>query len=92
VLKSDYGLDLSSHRSQLLSQSDVDAAHFIVPVKRNLCAHIQQTFTDAGPKLRYLSKDIPDPWHQPVEIFRQCALTINECLDEFLSSTHRQID
>jgi protein-tyrosine-phosphatase len=86
VMQDDYGINMTSHSSKLLSVEDVSRAEFIIPVKRDLGEHIATTFLDARKKIRYLERDIPDPWHQPAVIFRSCAANISSLLDKLLPS------
>jgi protein-tyrosine-phosphatase len=80
-----YNVDMTCHRSKLLSQSDVDSAAYIIPVKRDLGRYISNDFSNAKDKIVNFSKDIPDPWHQPVEVFRHCAANIDKMLDEIIN-------
>lgn len=84
VMREDFGIDMTAHRSRLLTQEDVDNAFAIVPVKRSLDYDIQVMFSGAGGKLQHMSADIPDPWHQPVPVFRACASNISSMLGPFL--------
>ncbi len=77
-----YNLDLTSHRSKLLSQEDVDRAFIIIPVKRDLGEYISHEFLNSSSKIRYLVRDVPDPWHQPVHVFSVCAHNLDIMLDE----------
>lgn len=82
VMRRFYGLDLSSHRSKLLTQEDVENAVLIVPVKRDLGEHIRYLFPASESKLHFLKQNISDPWHQPVEVFKKCAEMMDGLLDD----------
>lgn len=86
VLSSVYNIDLSPHRSKLLSPQDIEGAFMIIPVKRDLGTYIVQNHPNSASKIRYLSKDIPDPWHQPVEVFRVCANNIDGMLNDVIQA------
>ena len=86
VLQSDYGIDMSVHRSKLLTQQDLDEADLIIPVKRDLGAYIMDSFAVNREKIRFLRNDIPDPWHQPVAAYRQCATSIDSMLNEVVDT------
>ena len=90
VLREDYGLDMTAHRSQLLSAQDIADADLIVPVKRDLGARIVAEFPEAKGKMFYLSQDISDPWHDPVSVFRSCAQLIYSLLDEVIEECSRR--
>jgi protein-tyrosine-phosphatase len=80
-MKEDYQIDMTAHRSKLLNKEDVKDAHLIIPVKRDLGELIRYMFPEAERKLFFLQQDIPDPWRQPVGVFRSTALSIDELLD-----------
>ncbi len=85
-MRDNYQLDLSQHRSKLLSKKDIEDAYIIVPVKMSLAQVVAQEYTDSISKIRLLSNDIPDPWHQPVSVFRACANQIDLMLDQFINA------
>jgi hypothetical protein len=86
VLRDIYKLDATPHRSKLLKKEDIDQAFMIIPVKRDLGTHIVGSYPEASGKIRFLSKDIPDPWHQPVHVFEDCASNIDRMLDELVQA------
>eukprot|EP01038_Epipyxis_sp_PR26KG_P014734 gene14734-19803_t len=77
VLREDYNLDLTSHRSKLLCEQDVNESLMIIPVKRELGRYISQLYPQSSIKLHFLSQDIQDPWHQPIDVYRKCAKQID---------------
>ena len=83
VMREDYGIDMTAHRSKMLSLSDVADAFLIVPVTRSLGSYIAQ-FPSASGKILYLSRDISDPWRAPVAVFRDCAKLILSLLPEVI--------
>lgn len=89
MLKELHELDLSQHRSQLLSQEDVDNASLIIPVTRRVGALIHNEFSNTNGKVRFLRADIPDPWRQPVAVFRVCAQNIDTLLEEMFVQTEQ---
>ncbi|KAJ1422862.1 phosphotyrosine protein phosphatase I superfamily [Ochromonadaceae sp. CCMP2298] len=84
VMQKEYGIDTSAHRSRLLSAQDVQRAWMIVPVKRDLGAHLADAFPSAIPKIRPLQADVADPWRQPYEVYAQCAGRVVLLLQELL--------
>jgi protein-tyrosine-phosphatase len=80
-MKEDYQMDMASHQSKLLNKEDVKEAHLIIPVKKDLGELIRYMFPESEKKLFYLQQDIPDPWRQPVSVFRSTAQSIDELLD-----------
>jgi protein-tyrosine-phosphatase len=73
VMKEDFGIDMSTHRSALLTQSEVDEAGAIICVSRRHAEIITHNFSNATDKLHVLKKDVSDPWHAQIEVYRACA-------------------
>lgn len=73
VLLKDYSLDMSSHRSALLTAEDVNDASHIIGVSKSHVQWILKQFPEASRKTKALPVDIPDPWHQREEVYRACA-------------------
>ena len=86
IMKSEYNIDISGHRSAMLTQKDVDEATFIVGVSQSHCRYILQNYDRAREKCVSLQTDIPDPWHQGITVFSRCAKTINECIPKIFES------
>jgi protein-tyrosine-phosphatase len=85
VMMNEYGIDTSSHRSKLLSAEDVEQAYLIIPVKRDLGVYIKQAHPAAATKLKYLSKDVMDPWRQPYSVYLNCAHMVDSLVTEVLA-------
>ena len=82
-MREDYGIDMTAHRSKMLSPSDVAEAFLLVPVTRSLGSYIAE-FPGATGKVFFLSRDISDPWRAPVSVFRDCAKLITSLLPEVM--------
>jgi protein-tyrosine-phosphatase len=82
VMLEDFNVDISSHRSQLLSSVDVQYAHLIVGITRNHCSYILNKFPEAEGKCISMSVDIPDPWHSSKDIYRHCIHSMHGAMDE----------
>ena len=83
VLKEDFGLDHSAHRSSLLTEEDLLQANFIVGLTKNHLRHILNAFPVAknpeiASKMLTIGCDIEDPWHQEQAVYRACAHQIHE--------------
>jgi protein-tyrosine-phosphatase len=91
-MMTEYGIDTSSHRSKLLSTEDVEQAHLIIPVKRDLGVHIKQAHPSAATKLKYLSKDVMDPWRQPYPVYLSCARMVDTLVTEVLEDMAAQAE
>ena len=85
VLLNDFSLDLSQHRSALLTATEVDSATLIVGVTRSHVAAVLDRFPSSKGKVFALTRDVPDPWHQPVHVYRQCAHTMKPLVYEILT-------
>ncbi len=85
-MRDNYQLDLSQHRSKLLTTKDIENAYIIVPVKTSLAQVVAQAYPDSISKIRLLANDIPDPWHQPVSVFRACANQIDLMLEHLIKA------
>jgi len=83
VLVNEYGIDMTPHRSRLLSEQDIRDAVMIVPVKKELGVYIADMFPSLeADKIVYFSKDIEDPWRQPYEVYAQCARSVHLLIEE----------
>ena len=76
VLADEFSLDLSSHRSALLTAKDVDDAKFIIGVTKLHVETIKRMFPAAAGKVYNFDADVPDPWHAPVDVYHACAVKL----------------
>jgi protein-tyrosine-phosphatase len=83
-MQSLYSIDMSDHRSKLLSAEDVEEAFLIIPVKRDLGTYIAQIYPESSQKLMFLSNDVADPWHAPVAVFQRCVGQMEQLLNQIL--------
>ena len=82
------GIDLSRHRARQLRKADLDQADLVLTMTSDHKNLVLKAHPEAGEKvytlLEYGSKgmpvDIPDPFGQGLEVYRQCAETIKEAL------------
>ena len=86
VLKEDFNIDMSQHRSSLLNQTEVDEAEAIICVSSGHKAFIHQNFANCEKKVHTFSSGIADPWHAPMEVYRACAHQISELVPAQLTS------
>ena len=84
VLAEDFQLDLSQHRSTLLSGTDVEAASLIVGVTKRHVAEVERRFPGSIGKVVPLMKDVTDPWHQGIDVYRLCAHTMRPLVRDVL--------
>lgn len=83
-MREDYGIDMSEHRSSLLSMEDVEDAFKVIPIENSIGEYILHHFPGSKEKLKFLSQDIPDPWHAPIEVFRERAKQIDRLLEDIV--------
>ena len=86
ILAEEFQLDLNEHRSALLTAEEVEAATLIVGVTRNHVAAVESRFPSSIGKTYSLSKDVPDPWHQSIDVYRQCAVAMKPLVYEILTN------
>jgi len=81
----EYGIDTSGHRSKLLSIEDIEQAHWIIPVKKDLGEMIKRAYPNYASKVRNLQRDVPDPWRQPYPVYASCAAMVDALLTAVLT-------
>lgn len=91
VLLEDYALDLNEHRSCLLTDADVDAAHAIIGVSKGHVREILQRYPAAKSKTFALSSDVPDPWHAPKYQYKKCAEMMMPLVDQAMDKIISEI-
>ena len=73
VLADDFSIDLRHHRSSILSSQEVDDAQIIIGVTGSHVETIRQRFPSSNGKAYTFSRDIHDPWHASLAVYRECA-------------------
>ena len=73
ILAEEFSLDLSSHRSSMLTLQEVNDAKIIIGVTKSHVAAILRMFPSSEAKLHALGSDVSDPWHASLEVYRVCA-------------------
>ena len=87
VMANVYNIDLSSHRSKLLSSSDVDSVKYLICVSERHAAFIRQSFTvKCKGKVITFDKDIADPWNQELDVYDKCAKELQSAVSKVLGS------
>ncbi len=95
VLRNEWNIDISSHRSSRASSYLVDDAYLILTMTRNHKRAILAYFPGANGKVYTLKEfaknkndyimqnniDICDPYGMDLETYRQCALEIKQSID-----------
>lgn len=83
----EYQLDLSHHRSQLLTADMCAAADYVVCLASGHAYMVRElvpTVTERPGVLCVLPRDVPDPWHMPYDTYMENAAQVEELVREFL--------
>ena len=83
VMRELYAMDISGHRSSMLTPARVQEAAAIYTLSESHRQWICMQFPGVEAKLKDLGS-IPDPWHQPIEAYEQTARTIQLKVDAAL--------
>ncbi|NQV36197.1 MAG: threonylcarbamoyl-AMP synthase [Phycisphaeraceae bacterium] len=83
----DRGIDISSHKSNVLSASLVQKSDFIFTMTRFHLETVLACFPEASDRCTRLDSDadIGDPVGQPVAVYRACATQIENAIENRLS-------
>ncbi|KAI9908098.1 hypothetical protein PsorP6_004233 [Peronosclerospora sorghi] len=82
-----YNLDLSMHRSQLLTEKMCREADYIVCVASSMTFKVTEKFSKVKERdgvLTAFTRDIPDPWHMSYDIYMENVAQIEEMTRDFL--------
>lgn len=85
VCNEDFNIDISSHRSSLLTAEDLRDADVIIGLTQNHLNGISYLYpeetadpTIAKKLITIGSVDIADPWHQEYAVYKACAYQIKD--------------
>jgi len=95
ALKSNWGIDISSHRARSLTKNDVETSDIILTMTRNHKNMIVSAFPHAASKVftlkeyvadidrdgRESSYDVVDPYGAPISIYMKCAEELKYLID-----------
>ena len=84
VMKNDYNIDISHHRSKLLDDNDMNNAYKVIAVSRSHYNEIVRRYPNYVSKITTLAEDVTDPWHQPIEIYKQTAITLSKLINDIM--------
>lgn len=81
------GIDIKAHKSKAVVLSMIDEADLILTMTRNHKEILLKVAPDQGEKIYTLKEytnslgaDVLDPFGQPIDVYRNCADEIEECL------------
>lgn len=86
VLK-EYQLDLSKHRSQMLTEAMCAEADFVVCLSTGHTYKVVELVPSIKERrgvLCVLPRDVPDPWHMPYDTYMENVAQVEELVREFL--------
>lgn len=81
-----YGIDLSSHRSKLVTRELLDNADIIFAMSESHAAPIL-ALPEYKDKVRIASPPISDPFMQPLEVYKACAKELYSQIETLLKET-----
>lgn len=82
-----YQLDLSTHRSQLLTEQMCKDADYVVCVASGMVHKVTEKFPVTKERQGVLcafTRDVPDPWHMSYDTYMENIAQIEETTREFL--------
>jgi len=82
VMKNDYNIDISYHRSKLLDDNDMNNAYKVIAVSQSHYNEIVRRYPNYVNKILTLAEDVTDPWHQPLAIYKQTAITLSRLIND----------
>jgi protein-tyrosine-phosphatase len=86
----EYQIDLSKHRSKLLTHEMCEEADYIVCVSmghRDKVLELFPRIKDMKGSLCTLSRDVPDPWHMDYDTYMENVALMEELVSEFMDKT-----
>lgn len=83
VLKRDYNIDITEHRSRIISNYAIDLCDYIFCMDRYNYGIIELA---AGDKAILLGNGIDDPYGGDIEVYSECAKQIEAEIDKLLAS------
>lgn len=66
------GVDLSSHRAQLVNRSLIDESSEIYCMSQNHVKMLKSIYPDASEKIRLFGNGIVDPFGGDIDVYRNC--------------------
>lgn len=82
-----YQLDLSKHRSQLLTETMCMEADYVVCVASGMAFKVTEKFPQIKERdgvLSAFARDVPDPWHMSYDTYMENVAQLEEMTRDFL--------
>jgi len=96
ILKKDYDIDISSHRSKSLREKDLEEADFIL----TMAYSHKRALTSQYPAYAYkiftikefvgLDGDVEDPYGMPIEVYRETAKELSDLIDKVIEKLSKE--
>jgi protein-tyrosine-phosphatase len=61
------------------------SAKAVIGVTKNHAANIIRMYPDAVDKVFYFQRDVNDPWHSSLDVYRACASMMRPLVNSILS-------
>ncbi len=95
VMKQTYNIDITKHKSQQITQEDVDSCSLILTMTKAHKDFILDAFDTSGALVNTLyeyvgqKRDIKDPVGTGIVTYRECAAEIKSCIDKMVEKLLR---
>lgn len=73
----------SQHASQLTA-SEARDAHAIIGVTQSHVQAVARLFPGVESKLHSLARNVPDPWHGPLEAYQACSTAMQPLVEDVM--------
>lgn len=83
----EYDIDLTQHRSHLLTEDMCKEADYVICVSSGLALRVLEMFPllkEREGVLCTLPRDVPDPWHMPYDTYMENVAQVEETTRAFL--------
>jgi len=82
VMREFYKVDISSHLTRTIIDLDINRFDWIIPLDSYVFEFLKLNFLQLGDRM--VLWDIKDPFTQGLEMYKKCAKSIQEHLDQYL--------
>jgi protein-tyrosine-phosphatase len=82
VIREAYSIDITKHRSKMLTDSDVETAFALVGVTVSHANHARHLYPAHAGKIFSLKRDVSDPWHSEKVVYERCAQQLAAGVEE----------
>ncbi len=82
VMQEFYEVDISSHRTRNIIDLDIVRFDWIIPLDSYVFEFLKLNFSQLGDRM--VLWDIKDPFTQGLEMYKKCAKSIQEHIDQYL--------